>query len=126
MLSATCHCGALRIEIPEPPTEITNCDCSICRRLGVLWAYYAVETVAVQGHPEKSDTDVPGDRTLRVVRCKTRGCTSHWEPLEPKPDAVLGVNIRNFDPQAIWNVRMRLLDGASTWTSTFWDPPDPA
>lgn len=124
MLAASCHCGALRIEIPAPPTEITNCNCSICRRLGALWAYYPAEQVRVHGHPEHTHTYVQGDRTLRVVRCRSCGCTTHWEPLEPKPGAKLGVNVRNFDPELIGRVRMRLLDGADTWTSTFWEPPD--
>ncbi len=122
-LRATCHCGALTIEIPEPPTEITNCNCSICRRLGALWAYYEVGRVKIHGHPERTDSYVQGDRTLRVVRCRTCGCTSHWEPLAAEPNGRLGVNIRNFDPALIGSVRMRLLDGADTWTSTFRDPP---
>ena len=122
-LRASCHCGALRITIAAPPAEITNCNCSICRRLGTLWAYYPAEQVSVSGHPEATDSYVQGDRSLRLVRCRTCGCVSHWEPLEPKPGARVGVNIRNFEPALIGQVRMRMLDGADTWTSTFWEPP---
>ena len=123
MLSATCHCGAVRVEIPELPKEITNCNCSICRRLGTLWAYYVVGRVKIYGHPEKTEAYVQGDKTLRIVRCKSCGCTTHWEPLDVKPKSKMGVNVRNFDPEAIGSVRMRLLDGANTWKSTFWEPP---
>ena len=123
MLTATCHCGALRIEIPSPPTEITNCNCSICRRLGALWAYYPAEQVTVHGHPDFTDSYIQGDRTLRTVRCKTCGCVSHWEPLQAGTGAKVGVNVRNFLPEQIGNIRMRLLDGADTWNSTFWEPP---
>ncbi len=54
MLSATCHCGAVRIHIPRKPRSLTNCNCSICRRYGVLWAYYRdaevkLETLKVTG-----------------------------------------------------------------------------
>lgn len=123
MLSATCHCGALRVEIPQRPSEITNCNCSICRRLGTLWAYFDVGTVSVHGHPEHTQTYVQGDKMLRVVRCKTCGCTSHWEPIDSKPGSRMGVNVRNFDPDLIGPARMRMLDGANTWMSTFWEPP---
>ncbi len=123
MLSATCHCGALRIEIPAPPTEITNCNCSICRRLGTLWAYYPAGQVKVHGHPEFTESYVQGDKMLRTVRCKTCGCVSHWEPLPLGSGPKVGVNVRNFRPEEIGNIRMRLLDGADTWTSTFWEPP---
>ena len=33
----------------------------------------------------------------------------------------MGVNIRNFEPEAIGNVRIRLLDGADTWKSFYWE-----
>lgn len=121
MLSATCHCGAVCIEIPHRPAELTNCNCSICRRLGTLWAYYEVGTVRFEGHPELTDEYIQGDKTLRVVRCRHCGCTTHWEPLVNEPGAKLGVNIRNFDPDAIGDVRIRLLDGASTWKSSYWE-----
>lgn len=115
MLSATCHCGTIRIEIPHAPEQVTNCNCSICRRLGVLWAYYEVGTVQVIGHPEHTQEYVQGDKTLRVVRCKNCGCTTHWEPLDPSQHTQLGVNIRNFDPLILGQMRIRLFDGADTW-----------
>jgi hypothetical protein len=121
MLSGTCHCGAVRIRIPSRPSEVTNCNCSICRRLGGLWAYYPVGAVQVEGHPQHTDEYVHGDKTLRVVRCKTCGCTTHWEPLDPQRNGKVGVNIRNFDPEAIGDVRIRLLDGADTWKSFSWE-----
>jgi hypothetical protein len=121
MLSATCHCGAIRIEIPHAPTEVTNCNCSICRRLGALWAYYDVDTVKVIGHPARTAQYIQGDKTLRVVRCQHCGCTTHWEPLGTDKHPKLGVNIRNFEPSDIGNVRIRLLDGASTWKFVEWD-----
>ena len=121
MLSATCHCGAVRVEIPRRPTEVTNCNCSICRRLGTLWAYYTVGTVKVVGHPERTSEYIQGDKTLRVVRCRNCGCTTHWEPLDAKRYKKLGVNIRNFEPSAIGPVRIRLLDGADTWKYIEWE-----
>lgn len=121
MLSATCHCGSVRVEIPRPPEEVTNCNCSICRRLGSLWAYYDVDEVKVVGHPERTDEYMQGDRTLRVVRCRHCGCTTHWEPLDRSRFRRVGVNIRNFDPAVIGDVRIRLLDGADTWKSFYWE-----
>lgn len=116
MLCATCHCGTIRIEIPEPPQTVTNCNCSICRRLGALWAYYPVGSVRVSGHPEKTEAYIWGDKTLRTVRCRNCGCVTHWEPLDPQAHGKLGVNIRNFEPDALGPFRIRRFDGADTWT----------
>ena len=116
MLTGTCHCGDVRIEIPTQPAAATLCNCSICRRLGALWAYYKVGTVRIVGHPEHTDGYVWGDKTLRTVRCRRCGCITHWEPLEPKPDAHMAVNVRNFDPAELDELRIRRFDGAVSWS----------
>lgn len=57
MIEASCHCGAVRLEIDSPPpAEVNDCRCSICRRYGALWAYYAPERVRVL--PPDAPTDV--------------------------------------------------------------------
>jgi hypothetical protein len=33
----------------------------------------------------------------------------------------MGVNVRNFEPEVIGDVRIRLLDGANTWKSFYWE-----
>jgi hypothetical protein len=116
MLSATCHCGAVRIEIPERPEKLTNCNCSLCRRVGGLWAYYKVGTVAITGHPEHTEAYVWGDKTLRTVRCRHCGCVTHWEPLDPERHDTMAVNARNFEPEQLGDVRIRRFDGAVSWT----------
>ena len=115
MLSASCHCGAVRITVPRRPTRLTNCNCSICRRLGGLWAYYLVRQVRIEASPDATDEYIWGDKTLRVVRCKSCGCVTHWAPLRPTSKSKMGVNARNFNPTQLGNVRIRLFDGASTW-----------
>ena len=112
MLTATCHCGAVRIEIPRRPRSVTNCNCSICRRYGTLWAYYPAAEVAVSG---RTAAYAWGDKALRFVRCAACGCITHWEAVAPGPRSRVGVNARNFEPQTLGAVRIRLLDGADTW-----------
>ena len=58
MLTATCHCGAVRVEIARRPRR---------------------------------------------------------EPIQPMPSSRMGVNVRNFEPDVLGPVRIRRLDGASTW-----------
>jgi hypothetical protein len=115
MLAAICHCGAVRVEVPRRPRSLTNCNCSICRRYGTLWAYYKASEVRVIGAPGATSEYSWGDKTLRFVRCNTCGCITHWEPILRKEDSRMGVNARNFEPGSLGSVRIRLLDGASTW-----------
>jgi len=115
MLVGTCHCGAVTIELPAMPEQATSCNCSLCRRLAGIWAYYGHGSVRISGHPENTEAYVQGDKTLRTIRCRTCGCVTHWEPIQPEPGARHGVNLRNFPPALLEAVRVRRFDGADTW-----------
>jgi hypothetical protein len=119
MLTATCHCGALRIEVPRKPRTLTDCNCSICRRYGTLWAYYKASTVRVHGAPRARGGYSWGRKELRFVRCGTCGCITHWEPMHPTKSSYVGVNWRNFEPGALGRIRIRLLDGAGKWHARY-------
>jgi len=115
VLTASCHCGAVSIRVARPPTELTACNCSICRRYAAHWAYYSAGDLEVVAPPGATCGYVWGDKRLRFVRCSTCGCVTHWEPVEPQPNARTGVNALNFDPKQLGEVRVRHLDGADTW-----------
>lgn len=112
MVCATCHCCAVRIEVPEAPTVVKECNCSICRRLGWRCAYYHPKDVAIIG------ATVPyiwGDKTCAFHHCPTCGCTTHWQNLDPNGDR-MAINARLIDGLDWSKVRVRPFDGADTWT----------
>ena len=126
MLTASCHCGAVQIEIPRRPRTLTNCNCSICRRYGTLWAYYRQSEVRILCEPGATEGYVWGRKALRFVRCTTCGCITHWERVQPKEGARVGVNARNFDPLMLGQVRIEPLDAASDWEGIEHLRPDPS
>jgi hypothetical protein len=111
MVEASCHCGAVRIEVESAPAEVTSCNCSICRRLGTLWAYYSPSKVRVVGD---TATYRWGDRLLDFHRCGNCGCPTHWTPVDPIGDR-MGINTRLMDPAVVASARILRLDGADTW-----------
>jgi hypothetical protein len=113
MVEASCHCGAVRIEVEvaEPPAQLTSCNCSICRRLGTLWAYYPPAQVRVTG---ATATYEWGDRTLDLHRCRVCGCVTHWSAKDRELQR-MGVNARLMEPAVVAAARVRRLDGADTW-----------
>lgn len=115
LLEGACHCGAVTLRLPAMPETATRCNCSICRRLGSVWAYFEFGTVHISGHPEHTQAYIQGDRTLRTMRCKTCGCVTHWEPIDPARHPRQGVNLNNFPPALLEQVPVRRLDGADTW-----------
>lgn len=115
-LVGSCHCGAVRLTLPSAPDKATRCNCSMCRRIGAVYAYFEFGTVRIEGHPENTEAYIWGDRTLRTVRCSQCGCATHWEPLEDEPGARMGVNLNNFPPGILDTVHIRRFDGAETWS----------
>lgn len=108
-LHGSCHCGAVAITLQAAPTEVSECNCSICRRLAGLWHYCRPDEARVEGRLEGY---VQGDRFLTTWRCATCGCTTHWTAIDPGYER-MGINLRMFDP-AVWQGLPRIqVDGAS-------------
>ena len=114
MVDVTCHCGAVRLSIPQAPVEVTECNCSICRRLGARWAYY--ERVEVGLNTAGSTRPyVWGDRMLAFHRCRNCGCVTHWLSLNGAYPR-MAINARMIDGFDSGRVRIRQFDGAGAWT----------
>lgn len=111
-LLATCHCGAVSIRLPKAPAEVTHCNCTLCRRYGVLWAYYAIADVVIES---KGPTDTYGwnGRHVDFHRCANCGCLTHWFPRRSGRES-LGINARLLDPKLLAAAEMRYKDAAGT------------
>ena len=113
-VSGACHCGAVRFILDVAPETVTDCNCSICRRYGVLWAYYRPEQVRFEPVQPATDTYTTASHTLAFHRCHTCGCVTHWAPLAGRDPGRMAVNARLLHPDVLAGIRVRHLDGAST------------
>lgn len=91
MALASCHCGSVKLHTAVEPVEVTECNCSICRRYGVLWSYHSTAEVAFEGGP--TQTYSWDDKSIAFHRCLTCGCVTHWSPIRREEDR-MGVNAR--------------------------------
>jgi hypothetical protein len=112
----------------EPaPSWVLDCNCSICRRYGALWAYRRdriagseLDITLLQGASE-IEAYVWGDRMIGFWRCKGCGCLTHHTALA-KPERIRAVNARmfvHFDPRSVTIHR-----SDSAHTGWFWSRPD--
>jgi hypothetical protein len=81
----------------------------------VLWAYYQDSQVKLIAAEGATDHYSWGPNTQKFIRCKTSGCDMQLKKHLVDEKTWTGVNARNFDPEELGNVRIRLLDGAKTW-----------
>ncbi|MGE0502499.1 MAG: GFA family protein [Rhizobiaceae bacterium] len=82
--TATCACGALRVECEGEPVSVSLCHCLECqRRTGGAYgiaAFFSRENVVVSG--DMRDWARPSDSGFDVLHhfCPTCGSTVWWEP----------------------------------------------
>ena len=89
--------------------EVTDCNCTLCRSYGVLWAYYSPKDVTVTGGA--TDIYMRGERKTEFHRCKHCGCVTHWTAVDKTRDR-MGVNARLMAPE-VWPARVCAISTAS-------------
>lgn len=109
---ATCHCGAVEIRLAAAPAQVTHCNCGLCRRYGVLWAYYPMAEAVVTTQAA-TDSYAWNGRNVDFHRCRACGCVTHWWPRRPGRER-LGVNARLLDPEVLAAASVRYQDSAGT------------
>jgi hypothetical protein len=113
MKNASCHCGAVSVEFTETPNSVTACNCSICHRLGVLWAYYTKSQVNVVCSADAVSVYIRGDKCIEFYHCTTCGCVTHYEDIEKNGEYRIAINARMMQPEEIASLPVREFDGAS-------------
>ena len=108
-------CGKVQVGVAQRPRQVTQCNCSVCRRYGTLWAYYrrsAVSIVAPRGGLESYSVRARG---LKFVRCRSCGCVIYWDAPGKGRDQRMGINTRLLDHAVMADVPVKVLDGDVPW-----------
>jgi hypothetical protein len=112
MIEASCHCGAFRFAVESAPQDVNDCNCSICRRYGTLWAYYQAPQVRFDASNGATDIYMWGDRDLEFHRCRACGCVTHWAATDPTYTR-MGVNARLMALDVLTATPVRHSNGAA-------------
>ena len=120
-----CLCGSVRWRFRGTIPDATICNCTACRRYGVLWAY---------GHDgEEITVDDPGSTLTAYMRgaaspltfnfCRACGNVVSWRGLHEDGTGRtrIAVNLRLADPDAGAGVPLLRFDGLHSFEDL---PPD--
>ena len=116
MLTGSCHCGQVRWTYDGDPGGATACNCTICRRYGVLWIYgHEGEEIALSGPTRKY---LWGDRELEFHFCPDCGCVAAWRGVEPGKDGRrrIAVNVRLSEPDTVADLPIDHFEGLVSFT----------
>jgi hypothetical protein len=141
MLQGSCHCGAVGWQFAGMPDGATACNCTVCRRYGVLWAY-SYERPQGRADAQPAPRGGQGTRERPVVPreghginvsgptraysrgqaidfhfCPTCGCVAFWRAkrLEEDGRCRIAVNLRLTEPGPIAQVPIDHFDGLDTF-----------
>ncbi|KIW32835.1 uncharacterized protein PV07_04352 [Cladophialophora immunda] len=106
-ITATCHCGGITVTAPRRPAYVNECQCTLCRRYAVAWAYYDPAEVKVDIKEGAATTKyIWGDRDHSFDFCSKCGCMCYWWPVKAQTTPMMGLNTRLVDPDEMrWVTR---------------------
>jgi hypothetical protein len=111
MVQGSCHCGAVQWRFEGVPESATACNCTVCRRYGVLWAYdFEGERITVAG----TTRIYTRGESIEFHFCPVCGCVSYWRSRQSGSDGRrrIAVNVRLAeDPAAVASLPIDHFDG---------------
>ncbi|VUD69352.1 hypothetical protein TDB9533_04719 [Thalassocella blandensis] len=106
-MNINCHCQNICIDV-DTPAQLTQCNCSICRRYQALWAYYTPEDVHITVGSAGEAFYCWGDKEIEFVRCAQCGCVTHYRSLSSPR---IAVNFNMLENALISEIPIRHFDG---------------
>jgi hypothetical protein len=108
-----CHCGRVRYETEADLSRVMECNCSICRKRGVLLAFVPADKFKLASG-EEALTDYQFNRkAIHHLFCKTCGVGSFSRGSGPNGVEMVALNVSCFDGVDLDTLNIQPFDGAS-------------
>jgi hypothetical protein len=115
MLTLSCLCGQIRINIRKLPDYINECICALCSKSGARWSYFHPSEVSVIGRTSGYCREDKSDPAAEVQFCANCGATSHFtltaNIVSRFGNTMMGVNMRLADESDLAGIELRYPDG---------------
>jgi hypothetical protein len=109
-----CHCGAVQWRFEGEIPDATICNCTICRRAGVLWAYgYDAERIHVEDPGHVLASYIWNSRSISFNFCSVCGNLVSWRSLTPGQDGRtrIAINLRLAAPEDVSHIPLQRFEG---------------
>jgi hypothetical protein len=122
-LTATCHCGGTRIEVPDAPTEALQCNCTYCTKSGGVWSYWPAEAAPRVVQRLHDAVYSASDGMNQHHFCAKCGCTTYGVSPDysdyqggPTPEKQrFALNIHLLDDFDASTLKLDHIDGRNMW-----------
>ena len=111
----SCHCGAVKFSVDaDLPKEAMSCNCSICRRKGMLMAFFPVAKFTLAQGEDALQTYQFNKHRLSHRFCKTCGILPFGEGVDPKGNRMAAINIRVLDGIELEKIPIQRYNGRAS------------
>jgi hypothetical protein len=111
-----CHCGAVRFRVTADVTLISDCNCSMCTKKGLLHLIVPLGQFELLRGQDNLTTYTFNTHVAKHTFCKTCGIHSFYTP-RSDPDKV-DVNLRCLDNFDIDTINPKRFDGKN-WEAAY-------
>lgn len=111
----SCHCGAVAFTVAaDLPDAAVSCNCSHCRRKGLLLAFFPAETFAVTRGEEMLRSYTFNTHTIRHQFCETCGAQPFAFGAGAGGAPMRAVNLRCVPDLDLSGLTLQEVDGANS------------
>lgn len=103
----SCHCGSVRFEVETVIDRVTRCNCSICRKKGILHHRVRPEKFRLLSDESALSTYQFGTMVAKHHFCKVCGIHTFTRP-RAAPD-LYTINVRTLDDFDLENERPEMV-----------------
>jgi hypothetical protein len=108
-----CHCGEVRYETTVDLATVMACNCSLCTKRGILWAFVQPEHFALRSGEEDLTDYQFNKKVIHHLFCSTCGVESFARGKMPDGSDVVAINVRCLDGIDIAALEVKPFDGRS-------------
>ncbi len=111
-ITTSCHCNNITLQVSELKETITQCNCSICRRLAAKWMYFKADEVQIVSKTKESKAYEWGDKDISFHHCPICGCVTHYVGTPDSGLNRIAINANLLEPKLTEYLTIRRFNGA--------------
>ena len=108
-----CHCGQIAFEVEGDLTQVGDCNCSICSKMGSLHWFVSRDKLLLLTSETALATYTFGSGTIRHYFCPKCGIHPYGEGSDPSGNRIAAVNARCLEGVEPASLSVTRVDGRS-------------
>ncbi len=109
----SCHCGRIAFEVEGDLSQVADCNCSVCSRMGSLHWFVPREKLRLLTPEADLATYTFGKRSIEHHFCPTCGIHPFGEGVDPAGNRKAAVNARCLEGVDLDSLAVKHVDGRS-------------